>query len=209
MDVLIPRNSRIPCSAARQYTTSVDGQVNMEISVFQGERELCAQNRKLASFKLQGIPAMPAGLPKIEIRFLIDADGILKVGAKELRSGLAQEIVVQYQKDLTDKNVEDMLLDSLKNAKSDIEIRLLVEARTEASQLCYTTRRFLEKNQDLLSDEEQVHTMNLCESLEVLMNENDKDAILAGMERLNEYTRPFAERLMDIAVGAALKGKKL
>ncbi|MBU6325473.1 MAG: Fe-S protein assembly chaperone HscA, partial [Bacteroidetes bacterium] len=201
MDVLIPRNSRIPCSAARQYTTSVDGQVNMEISVFQGERELCAQNRKLASFQLKGIPAMPAGLPKIEVRFLIDADGMLKVGAKELRSGIAQEIVVQYQKDLTDKAVEDMLLDSLNNAKTDVETRLLVEARTEAAQLCYTARRFLEKNHGLLSTEEQEKTIALCASLEALTKESDKDAILAGIERLNDYTRPFAERLMDVAVG--------
>ncbi len=209
MDTLIPRNSRIPSSASRQYTTSVDGQVNMEISVFQGERELCAQNRKLASFQLKGIPAMPAGLPKIEVRFLVDADGILKVGARELRSGIAQEISVHYQKDLNDKAVEDMLLDSLNNAKSDIETRLMIEAQTEARQLCYTAKRFLEKNHQLLTPEEHHKTLELCGELETLCSEEDKDAILASMERLNDYTRPFAERLMDEAVGAALKGKKL
>lgn len=207
MDFLVPRNSRIPCSAARQYTTSVDGQVNMEISVYQGERELCAQNRKLASFQLKGIPAMPAGLPKVEVRFLIDADGILRVSAKELRSGISQQIEVQYQKDLSDKSVEDMLMDSLANAQTDVATRLLVEAQTEGKQLVYTAKRFVEKNQSLLSAAEQTHTLSLCAEVESVCSGNDKDAILAAIERLNDYTRPFAERLMDQAVGAALKGK--
>lgn len=209
MDVLVPRNSRIPCSAARQYTTSVDGQVNMEISVFQGERELCAQNRKLASFQLKGIPAMPAGLPKVEVRFLIDADGILRVSAKELRSGISQQIQVQYQKDLSDKSVEEMLMDSLANAQTDVATRLLVEAQTEGKQMVYTARRFVEKNQTLLSEAEQEHTLALCAEVESVCSGNDKDAILAAIERLNDYTRPFAERLMDQAVGAALRGKSV
>jgi len=209
MDVLIPRNSRIPCSAARQYTTSVDGQVNMEISVFQGERELCAQNRKLDAFQLRGIPAMPAGLPKIEVRFLVDADGMLKVSAKELRSGVQQEIAVNYHENLNDREVEEMLMDSLKNAQSDVAQRLLIEARTEGEQLAYTARRFMEKNAELLTRAEQTKTMELCNTLQELCSTGDKDAILAAVERLNEYTRPFAERLMDEAVGAALKGKKV
>ncbi|MEO6832536.1 MAG: Fe-S protein assembly chaperone HscA, partial [Chitinophagaceae bacterium] len=135
MDVLIPRNSKIPSKAGRQYTTQKDGQSAMVISVFQGERDLVADNRKLASFNLTGIPAMPAGLAKVEIIFLIDADGILKVSATELRSGVAQTIDVQPQYGLTDAQVEQMLLDSMVHAKDDMNTRALVEAKTEAGQM--------------------------------------------------------------------------
>src|SRR5690606_18255137 len=109
MDVLIPRNSKIPTKVARQYTTQKDGQVNMRISVFQGERDMVKDNRKLAEFNFSGIPAMPAGLAKVEVSFLIDADGILKITAKELRSGVVQTIDVKPQYGLTDEEVEAML----------------------------------------------------------------------------------------------------
>ena len=132
MDVLIPRNSKIPMKAGRQYTTQKDGQSGMRISVFQGERDLVKDNRKLAEFNLTGIPGMPAGLPKVEVTFLIDADGILKVSATELRSGVAQSIEVKPQYGLTDEEVEKMLLDSLTHAKDDIKTRAFVEATTEA-----------------------------------------------------------------------------
>jgi molecular chaperone DnaK (HSP70) len=94
MDVIIPRNSKVPTKAGRQYTTSIDGQVNMKIAVYQGERDLIKENRKLAEFDLKGIPAMPAGFPKVDINFLLNADGILKIQAVELRSGVKQEVEV-------------------------------------------------------------------------------------------------------------------
>ena len=113
MDVLVPRNSKIPSKAGRQYTTQKDGQSGMRISVFQGERDLVKDNRKLAEFNLTGIPGMPAGIPKVEVSFLIDADGILAVQAKELRSGVAQQIEVKPQYGISDEDVEKMLLDSI------------------------------------------------------------------------------------------------
>ena len=119
----IPRNSKIPTKAGRQYTTSIDGQVNMKISVFQGERDLVSENRKLAEFDLRGIPSMPAGLPKVDINFILNADGILKVQAIELRSGVKQEVEVKPTYGLTDDEVERMLLDSIANAKEDVEHR--------------------------------------------------------------------------------------
>ncbi|MCF8451373.1 MAG: Fe-S protein assembly chaperone HscA, partial [Taibaiella sp.] len=145
MDVLMPRNSKIPNRAARQYTTQKDGQSGMRISVFQGERDLVKDNRKLAEFNLTGIPGMPAGLPKVEVTFLIDADGILRVSAIELRSGVAQTIDVKPQYGLTDEEVEKMLLDSLLHAKEDIGTRALVEATTEAQQMLDTTEKFTAK----------------------------------------------------------------
>lgn len=207
MDVLIPRNSKIPTRVGRQYTTQKDGQGSMRISVFQGERDLVKDNRKLAEFNLTGIPGMPAGLPKVEVQFLIDADGILIVKAKELRSGVEQSIEVKPQYGLTDQEVEQMLLDSIAHAKDDMVTRALVEARTEGEQILDATEKFMTKNPDLLSKEEVLLTANAMQSLQLALTMDDKNLIHNKIEKLNEVTRPFAERAMDQAVGQALKGK--
>jgi molecular chaperone HscA len=207
MDVLIPRNSKIPTRVGRQYTTHKDGQSGMRISVFQGERDLVKDNRKLAEFNLTGIPGMPAGLPKVEVQFLIDADGILVVKAKELRSSVEQSIEVKPQYGLTDQEVEQMLLDSITHAKDDMVTRALVEARTEGEQILEVTEKFLVKNPDLLSKEEIMQTANAMQALQLALTMDDKNLIHNKIEELNEITRPFAERAMDKAVGQALKGK--
>lgn len=209
MDVLIPRNSKIPGKASRQYTTQVDGQAGMRISVYQGERDLVKDNRKLASFNLSGIPGMPAGMPKVEIRFLINADGILTVKALELRSGIEQQIEVKPQYGLTDEEVEEMLKDSIENAKEDIAIRALTEARTEAEQLLKTTERFLQKNGQLLTRQEMVSTAEAMQALQLAITMEDKNLIQTKQEELNNISRPYAERVMDQAVSAALKGKTI
>lgn len=206
MDVLIPRNTKIPCKYVKSYTTSVDGQVKMSIVVYQGERELVAENRKLGELLLSGIPAMPAGLPKIEVAFILNADGILTVEARETRSGVAQQIAIKPQYGLSDADVERMLLDSLSHAKEDVAKRMHVEARTEAEQMIYTVNRFLDKNSSMLSQEEIIRTKQLCEDLKNTLSVADKDTILQGVDALNEYTRPFAERLMNKAVSSALSG---
>ncbi len=209
MDVIIARNSKVPTKAGRQYTTSVDGQVNMKISVYQGERDLVKENRKLAEFDLKGIPAMPAGLPKVDINFLLNADGILTVQAIELRSGVKQEIEVKPSYGLSDDTVEKMLIDSITNAKSDVEQRMLIEARSEGEQLVYTAERFVEKHKDLLTATEISDTQTYISSLKEALGSGDKDVILKKTDELNEFTRPFAERVMDTAIGQAMKGKKI
>ncbi len=209
MDVLIPRNSKIPSKAARQYTTQKDGQSGMRISVFQGERDLVKDNRKLAEFNLAGIPAMPAGLPKVEVSFLVNADGILVVKAKELRSGIEQVIEVKPQYGLTDAEVEKMLLDSITHAKEDMQTRALVEAQTEAQQLLDTTRQFLDKNKSFLTEKELADTQTAIVELTSLLSAGSKDAIHAAIEKLNEISRPYAERLMDKAISTAMKGKSI
>lgn len=209
MDVLIPRNSKIPAKAGRQYTTQKDGQSGMRISVYQGERDLVKDNRKLAEFNLTGIPAMPAGLPKVEVSFLINADGILLVKATELRSGVQQTIEVKPQYGLTDAEVEKMLLDSITHAKEDIAVRALTEARTEAAQLIDTTEKFLQKHRDQLSEEEINSTREAITQLGELIKTEDKDAIQVQTERLNEISRPYAERVMDSAISAAMAGKNI
>jgi len=209
MDTIIPRNSKVPQRAARQYTTSKDGQSSLRISIYQGERDNVQFNRKLGEFHLTGIPLMPAGLPKIEITFMLDADGILKVSAKELRSGVEQKIDVKPQYGLTDEELEAMLLDSLQNAKEDLGFRSIQEARTEAEQLVYTTTRFISKNQDELTEAERQETEKFLIQLEKAINTGDKDEILKAHEALNDFTRPFAERLMDKAIAKAIKGKTI
>ncbi|MFT3681424.1 MAG: Fe-S protein assembly chaperone HscA [Ferruginibacter sp.] len=207
MDVLIPRNSKIPNKVGRQYTTYKDGQSGMKIAVYQGERDMVKDNRKLAEFNLTGIPAMPAGLPKVEVSFLINADGILAVKAKELRSGVEQSIEVKPQYGLTDTQLETMLLDSITHAKEDIAARALIEARTEADQLLATTEKFIQKNAERLSPDELMRTAAAMQALQLASTMEDKDLIHTKIEELNEISRPYAERVMDEAVATAMKGR--
>ncbi len=207
MDVLIPRNSKIPNKAARQYTTLKDGQSGMKISVYQGERDMVKDNRKLAEFNLTGIPGMPAGLPKVEVSFLINADGILVVNAKEIRSGIEQGIQVKAQQNLTDEELEKMLQDSITYAKEDIATRALVEARTEGEQLLETTERFIQKNAQHLTKEEMMLTATAMQALQLSLTMDDKDLIHGKVEELNDISRPYAERIMDQAISTAMKGK--
>ena len=209
MDVLIPRNSKIPSKAGRQYTTQKDGQRGMRISVYQGERDLVKDNRRLAGFNLSGIPAMPAGLAKVEVSFLINADGILNVKAKELRSGVEQSIEVKPQYGLTDAEVEKMLMESIQHASEDIKVRALVEARTEAQQLIDTTQKFLTRNAEFLLPEEISVTNTAINDLKTAFDSGNKDLIHQKTEALNEVSRPYAERVMDLAINKAMSGKSI
>lgn len=207
MDVLMPRNSKIPSRISRQYTTQVNGQSGMKISVYQGERDLVSDNRMLAHFDLKGIPAMPAGLPKVEVAFIINADGILKVNAKEIRSGVEQSIEVKPQYGLSDTEVETMLLSSITHAKDDIAKRALIEARTEGEQLLETTEKFISKNSVHLEKDELINTANAMQALQLALTMEDKDLIHSKIEELNTISKPYAERILDIAISTAMKGK--
>ena len=209
MDVLIPRNSKIPSKVGRQYTTQKDGQGSMRIAVFQGERDLVKDNRKLAEFNLTNIPGMPAGLPKVEVSFLVNADGILVVKAKELRSGVEQSIEVKPQYGLTDQEVEQMLLDSITNAKTDIQTRALIEAQTEGRQIVELTSQFIAKHNEFITKQELTETTSAIQELTKLIDTGNKDEIHGSIERLNEISRPYAERVMDKAIGKAMTGKKI
>jgi molecular chaperone HscA len=209
MDVLIPRNAKIPSSAAREYTTQADGQSGMRITVYQGERDIVTDNRKLAQFILKGIPGMPAGMAKVKVSFLINADGILTVTAKELRSGVLQSIEVKPQEGIADSDVEKMLLDSMQNAQTDIAARALAEAKTEGEQLLKTTERFLQKNAAYLIGNELSQTASAMQALQLAITMNDKDLIHKKNEELNDISRPYAERIMDTAVSNAMKGKNI
>ncbi len=207
---IIHRNSTIPASATEHFTTGVEGQVSVAIHVLQGERELAKDCRSLARFDLKGIPPMPAGLPRIEVRFLIDANGILHVSAREQRSGKEAEIQVQPSYGLTDEQVENMILDSFDNAEKDLADRQLIEARNEAE----TILTALQKGRGNeawhhLSSEEQ-RTIDALESkLRAAVSGTDYQQVRSMIDELNQATMRLAELMMDAAVGSALRGKNM
>jgi molecular chaperone HscA len=209
MDVIIPRNSKIPSKAGRQYTTSVDGQKNLKISVFQGERDLVEHNRKLGEFVLRGIPPMPAGLPKIDIQFVLNADGILTVRARELRSGLETSVDIRPTYGISEEQMALMLLDSIQNAQSDVAARGLLEARNEANNLLLSGQKFMAQHDLLLSETEKVETNALLNALREATQGQDKDVIHRAIAALNDYTAPLAHRAMDHTIAAAMTGKKI
>jgi len=207
---IIHRNSTIPASATEHFTTGVEGQTSVAIHVVQGERELAQDCRSLARFDLKGIPPMPAGLPRIEVKFLIDANGILHVSAREQRSGKAAEISVQPSYGLTDEQVENMILESFDYAEQDFAQRQVIEARNEAE----TILAALEKGRrnpawSALTSIERDQIAKLENALRTVMNENDHQAIRKAIDALNQGTMRLAELMMDSAVGQALKGKTM
>jgi Fe-S protein assembly chaperone HscA len=211
-DKIILRNSTIPASATQYYTTQVDGQANVAIHVLQGERELARDCRSLARFDLKGVPPMPAGMPRIEVKFLIDANGILRVSAREQRSGREAEIDVQPSYGLTDEQVENMLLASFDYAEEDLRQRQVIEARREADTILTALAKGKQNPawQDLTSDERS-NVETLEKTLVAIKdgNNNDYHAIRAAIDALNQATMRLAELMMDTAVTSALKGKTM
>lgn len=208
MDVIVPRNSKVPSKAGRQYTTSVDGQKNLKVSVFQGERDLVEHNRKLGEFILRDIPPMPAGLPKIDIQFIINADGILTVRARELRSNLETQVEIKPTYGISEEEMALMLLDSIQHAQSDMQTRGVLEARNEANNLLLSGRKFLQQNDSILTEAEKIHTNALLNELREATKTEDKDVIHHAIETLNAYTTPLAHRALDVNIKAAMSGKK-
>ena len=207
---IIERNSTIPASATEHFTTGVDGQTNVAIHVVQGERELAKDCRSLARFDLKGIPPMVAGLPRIEVKFLIDANGILRVSAREQRSGKEAEIDVKPTYGLTDEQVESMILASFDNAENDIEARQLIEAKNEAETiLAHVTKGKKHAAWQQLTFDE-IQTIEAGENeLKASLQGGDYRVIRKGIERLDKATRRFAEVMMDTEVMGAMKGKTM
>ena len=207
---IIQRNSTIPASATEHFTTGVDGQTNVAIHVVQGERELAADCRSLARFDLKGIPPMTAGMPRIEVRFLIDADGILQVSAREQRSGLAAEIEVKPTYGLTDEQVENMILDSFDHAEEDFAKRLLIEARLEADSILVKVDSAKQNPAwQQLSGEEQSAITAAERNLAEAKSGTDLTAIRNATVALDQSTHRLAELMMDAAVSSALRGKTM
>ena len=207
---IIQRNSTIPASAVEHFTTGVDGQTNVAIHVVQGERELAKDCRSLARFDLKGIPPMVAGLARIEVKFLIDANGILKVSAREQRSGQAAEIDVKPTYGLTDEQVETMILESFDNAEQDITERQLIEAKNEAQTILEAVEKGKQNPawQQLTFGELDKITAAKME-VEASLKGTDYKLIRRSIETLDKATRRFAELMMDSAIGGAMKGQTM
>ncbi len=208
VSVLIPRNTTIPTMAKEFFTTSVDGQTTVDMHVLQGERELARDNRSLARFDLAGIDPMPAGMPKIEVTFLIDANGILQVQAKELRTGKAASIEVTPTYGLTEAEVARMVEDSFIYAEEDVGTRLLIETQTEADTVVNHVRRALNQGADLVSPEELARITDALGALREARQGTDRDLIRERTVELNRATERLAEALMDKALKGALGSKR-
>jgi len=192
MDTIIPRNAKIPSKQTRQYTTSVDGQANLKITVYQGERDLVEHNRKLGEFILSGIPPMPAGLPKVDLSFIIDADGVLLVKAKELRSDTKTSLKIKSQYGISEEDMARMLMDSIQNAKSDMEARGILEARNEGNSMLKSLEKFYRENKDYMEADQNTKVENFIEELKALIAGDDKNKIQSKITEINTYTEPLA-----------------
>lgn len=210
MDILIPRNTKLPARMSKTYSTSLDGQINIKINVYQGERDLVKDNFALSSFELSGIPAMPAGLPKIEVTFSLDVNGLLTVTARELRSGIVQQVTVNADENLSDDKVEQALTQSYLHGSEDLQARQLIEHKSELISLISITNKFLVSNSEI---EEMFDLSELKTKLSSLatqdLNAMSLPEIKESIEIIKILTQPLAEKLMDIAVAKALKGQQI
>jgi molecular chaperone DnaK len=204
VSVLIPRNTTIPTSAKELFTTSVDGQTVVDLHVVQGERELAKDCRSLARFELRGVDPMPAGLPKIEMTFLIDANGILQVTARELRTGKATSIEVRPTYGLSEADVARMVDESFTYAEADVEARLLIEARTEADTVMTHVERALRQAGALAGTAERQTIEGALDALRQARATTDRDLIRNRTTALNQVTARLAEAMMDAALRGAL-----
>ena len=206
---IINRNSTIPASASEMFTTWVDNQTGIDVHVVQGEREMVADCRSLAKFTLKGIPPQPAGLPRIEVKFLIDANGILTVSARDRRTGQEHSIEVKPSYGLTDEQIEKMLIDSFEFAEEDVRKRQLVEARNEAETVMRAAARALEERaQGLIDEDERAAIRHALDDLRQAVGGDDYLEIRENIKQLDEASQHLAEVIMDNAVLAALKDRK-
>ena len=208
VSVLIPRNTTIPTNAREMFTTSVDGQRVVDMHVVQGERELAKDCRSLARFELSGIDPMPAGMPKIEVVFLIDANGILNVTATEQRSGKAAAIEVKPTYGLSEADVERMVEESFTYAEADVEARLLIETRNEADTVITHVARALTQGRSLIGEEERRTIEAALVALKDARGTTDRERIREATTATNQATEHLAELMMDAALKGALASRR-
>ncbi len=207
---IITRNSTIPASATESFTTSVDGQTNVLIHVLQGERELVKDCRPLARFELNGIDPVPAGFARIEVRFLIDANGILNVTARDERTGKETSVEVKPTYGLTDEEVESMIQSSFENAQADLDARQVAEARVDADSILAAIDKAKRSDAYIeLPDGDRVRIATSLNQLLLVYHSDDHRLIRAKIEELNHATNTLAENMMNTAVRGALKGTRI
>jgi molecular chaperone HscA len=209
VEKLIHRNTTVPCGATQTFTTYADRQTGFDLHVVQGERELVGECRSLARFKLSGIPPMPAGMARLEVTFMVDADGILRVMAREETTGREASIDVKPSYGLAEGEVERMLLESFAHAEEDVKARLLAEQRVEAERILGALDAATGDTPDLLTDEDRAAIATARAALQTTAAGTDANAIRAAVEALDRASKPFAERRMNRALEAGLRGRNV
>jgi molecular chaperone HscA len=209
VEKILPRNTAVPAAAAQVFTTYADNQTGFTLHVVQGERELATDNRSLAHFTLKGIPPMPAGMARLEVRFDVDADGILKVSAREQTTGIEQNIDVKPSYGLSDADIERMLLDAYDHAEQDVGVRALREQRTEADRVLGALQVALDRDAALLLPDERPRIEAAVAALRAAMSGEDHRLIASKVEDLDHVTKPFAGRRMDRSIAQALAGRSI
>ncbi len=208
VEKLIPRNSPIPTGAAQVFTTYADNQTGFVIHVVQGERELVDDCRSLARFELEGVPPMPAGVARLEVKFAIDADGLLSVAARELETGLEQHVEVKPSYGLSDEEVERMLLDAIEHGAGDVQERLLREARVEADRILGATRGAMARHPELVEDSDRHAIERAMSALEAAKQNGDHRLITERVEALDAASKELASRIMNASISRALEGRR-
>ena len=203
MERIIHSNTTIPTSVTEMFTTAVDNQTHVDVHVLQGEREMAKDCRSLARFKLGPIEAQPAGIPRIEVTFLIDANGILNVTARDERTGREHSVDIKPSYGLTDDEIERMLEEAIDLGEQDLEERLLISARNDADQILAALRKQLGEYGRLVDADERARIEEMAARLEEAEKGTDREQIAKLVEELNEVTTPFAERIMDAAIKLA------
>ncbi|MCI0617641.1 Hsp70 family protein, partial [bacterium] len=209
MTKLIERNSTIPNSATEYFTTFVDNQTGIDVHVLQGDRELAKDNRSLAKFQLKGIDPMPAGLPRIEVTFMIDANGILNVTARDMRTGKQQSLEVKPSYGLTDEEVERMLIDSMESAETDFEARMVIDARNDADIVLRSTDKAMKRADEFISAKEQEEIHQAEKELRDAYSGTNHSLIREKIEKLDQSTQNLAQGIMNSTITNALKDKTL
>ncbi len=195
MDVLLPRNSKIPTKVSRQYTTYKDGQSGMKIAVYQGERDMVKDNRRLAEFNLTGIPGMPAGMPKVEVIFNVDANGVLSVTAKDKSTGKEQKIRIEANSGLTPDEIERMKQEAESHAGEDLKKKELIEARNIADQLIYTAEKSLTDHKDAITPEIKTSVEDKVKALREVKDKEDIEVIKTKTSELSTEIQKIGEHM--------------
>ena len=209
VDKIIFRNSTIPASATSEYTTFADAQTAIDIHVVQGEREMVADCRSLARFRLSGIPPLPAGMARVEVAFVVDADGILRVSAREVHTGIEAGVEVKATYGLSDADIERMLQESIDNAEADVTKRLLVESRTEADRVLRALEGALAGDAGLLTPDERREIDAAVAGVKRAVKGDSHRPVLEALDALDHASAEFARKRMDHAISSAVVNRRI
>jgi molecular chaperone DnaK len=203
---LILRNSTVPCSVTEEFSTQVENQTGVDLNIFQGERELVADCRQIGNFKLSGIPPMPAGLPRVAVTFTVDADGILRVSARELRSGQTASVEVVPTLGLSKEEVDGLVRESIEKAGEDFMARELLELKNKAGAVIRGTKVALEEGGDALAPEQSYAVQKALKKVEKALEAGEGPALQQALDRLSSLTMQLADDMIGAAVAKALRG---